>query len=226
MDVVRQPTQGWIEVVVGLAPADRRGRPTFGGGTRLTARSPRGLAIGASFRGLGQAREDHRLTRLRVGVDVGWIGRERALEWAVGLGPTAEPWLVTQAGERRALGRTSGSGASELWGGALFVALGYRIEMRRPGALRIGATTELAASVLGNGAAARVWLAREPEAPQALFALGGLELWFGLDATLWFELPRPGRARRVPSSRRSPAERGRAADLRPAPGPRASGPAR
>jgi hypothetical protein len=186
--------QGGAGVLVGLAPAERRTRPAIGGGVRLSFRAPVGVAVGASLRISGQGASDHRLTRFRVGLDVAYVGRVRAFEWIVGVGPTIEPWLVTSSGQRSTLGRTSGASVPLLYGGATFVSLGYRLALPRArplSALRIGATTELAASALGTGASARVVLPSDQGEVDPLFSLGGLELSIGVDVTLWFDLGRP-----------------------------------
>ncbi len=190
---------GGAGVLVGLAPQERRTRPAAAGGLRLSLRAPIGVAVGLSLRFSGQSSAGHRLTRIRVGADVGYVGRVRAFEWGAGLGPTIEPWLVTSAGDKSTLGRTSSGGATVLFGGAAFVSLGYRIALPRSGplsSLRIGATTELATSVLASGASARVLLPSASGDPQVLFSLGGLELSVVVDVTLWFDLVKPRRPRK------------------------------
>lgn len=184
---------GGAGVLVGLAPEERRVRPTAAGGLRLSLLAPIGVAVGTSLRLAGQGSADHRLTRIRIALDVGYVGRVRAFEWAVGVGPTIEPWVVTSSGQRSTLGRTDSTGAPLLYGGALFVSVGYRIMLPRAGplsSLRIGATTELAASVLGTGSSARVVLPSDAGDTDVLFSLGGLELSIGADVTLWFDLRR------------------------------------
>jgi hypothetical protein len=186
--------QGGAGALVGLAPAERRTRPAFGGGVRPSFRAPVGVAVGTSLRIAGQSRQGHRLTRMRVGVDVAYVGRARELEWIVGVGPTIEPFAVTSSGQRSTLGRTTGSGATVLYGGALFVSLGYRIalpaKVRPLSSVRIGVTTELAESVLASGASARVLLPTDDGDAETLFSLGGTELSIGVDVTLWFDLVR------------------------------------
>lgn len=187
-------------LAVGLAPATRRGRPSFGGDLRVDVRAPIGLAFGTAARVLLDGVADYRLVRVRIVPGVGWVGRAGRLEWAALVGPSIEPWRVLRGGREQPLGRRGRASYSTLYGVAVHGALGYRVRLRsaQPSALRIGVHVDLAASAMASGRTARLCTTRPCTDP--LFALGGLELGLGIDLALWFDLAPPRRA--PPSSQR------------------------
>jgi len=186
-------------LVVGLAPSQRRSRPSFGGDLRVDVRAPIGLAFGTAARVTIDAAADYRLVRVRIVPGIGWIGRTDRLEWAALVGPSIEPWRVLRGGREQALGRVGSAGYSTLYGVAVHGALGYRVRLRsaQPSSLRIGAHVDLATSTMASGQTARLCDSRPCTSP--LFALGGLELGLGIDLAIWFDLG--------PANRRRPQRR-------------------
>lgn len=188
--------RGDLSLLLGLAPAGRRGRPTFGGGLALDARTPRGLGFGAGVRVVGDSALEYRMIRTRLAPWLGYIGRVGSLEFVVGAGPTVEPWRLRRDGRGRTLSSREGDSWTILYGAGLRAGLGWWTALRTaaPSSLRLGVAAELAASTQGSGKSVRVDAGQfGPE----LFTLGGVELALAAEAAWWFEL-RPHRAARAP----------------------------
>jgi len=196
---VRTESGGWrvgpragAAIVVGLAPATRRGQPAFGGELGVDARAPRGLAFGLGVRVAGDGARDFRLVRTRIAPWLGYVARMGPLEIVAGAGPTLEPWRLRRGGDGLTLASREGRGWTILYGAAIRAGLGWwtNLRTRRPSSLRLGLDIDLALSSQSSGKAVVVRVG--PTGPE-LFALGGVELGFTAGATWWFDVrPRRG----------------------------------
>lgn len=193
-DPWRLGARAGVGLLVGLGPRARRGGPAFGGEVGVDARAPRGLAFGAALRIVGDGAQDFALVRTRLAPSVGYVGRVRRFEYAVGAGPTFEPWRLRSDGDGRTLASREGRSWTVLYGGAIHGAAGWwtRLRTRAPSSLRLGVRADVAASAHTSGKA--VVIRTDPAGPE-LFALGGIELALMAEATWWFDV-RPRRAKR------------------------------
>lgn len=166
-------------VAVLLAPGQLQGFSGFGGGLHGSLRFPRGLGLDIGVRILGYERDDLGLRRTRVGIATGYIHRNNHLELAGLAGFSIEPWQLRDAGERISLG------VRPLVGGFANLALGYHAQVHNRLALRVGGRLGLAGSTLVSGRVPEIRRANE-SSPR--LGLGGFELTFGLDLTLWISL--------------------------------------
>jgi hypothetical protein len=196
-DPWRLGARAGLGLLVGLGPRARWGRPAFGGELAVDARAPRGLALGAALRVVGDGAQDFALVRTRLAPSIGYVGRVRQFEYAVGAGPTLEPWRLRSGGDGRTLASRSGRSWTVLYGGAIHAAAGWwtRLRTRAPSSLRLGVRADVAVS--GHASGKAVVIRTVPMGPK-LFALGGFELALTAEATWWFDL-RPRGAKPRPS---------------------------
>lgn len=185
-----------VDLLVGLGPASRRGRPAFGGQLALDARAPRGLGFGLGVRVVGDSALAFRLVRTRLAPWLGYVGRAGRLEYMAGVGPIVEPWRLRSDGRGRTLASREGRSWTVLYGATLHAALGWwtPLPTRRSSSLRLGFAVDLAATSHANGKS--IVVRDGPDGPE-LFSLGGVELAVGAQAAWWFDLrPRPAASTR------------------------------
>lgn len=187
-----------LEIGVGLGgglatavgpPRFADGHLGFGGGVGLELRTRGGFWAYADFRTIGRSHLEHRLTRLRGGLGAGYAWRSENLEIAMALGLAVEPWLVSSDSGLAPVSRNGTSGRPPLLSWALRLSPGYLIESQRPAlkAMRIGPRIDLGSGfVVSDGV---VVAGLETRDGQELFRIGGVEMYTGLELTMWFSRP-------------------------------------
>ncbi len=165
-----------------------------GGGLRLDLRLPRGVVLGAGFRGHTRGRDELTLGRYRGALLAGYSLRRGGFELVALAGASLETWQVTRRGAPVVYAASGPDGASLLLGGLARLALGGRVAARqRPLSARFGGFVELAGSARSSGRAARISRRSAEGAQATVFVLGGAELAIGVEVELWIGLRRARR---------------------------------
>ena len=158
----------------------------FGGGLDFELRTRGGFWAFAGFRTIGRTALDHRLTRLRAQVGAGYAWRGDHIELGTGLAIAVEPWLVSTDSGLAPVTHRGGSGRPPLLSWALRLSPGYLIETTRPKlrGIRLGPRLDFGSGfVLSDGA---VVAGLQTPAGERLFRIGGVELYTGVELTMWF----------------------------------------
>lgn len=186
------------QLVLGIAPAtEAPALAAVGGAVGLDLRHRDGAMGAFGIRAAGRSAATTAIVRLRLAVGGGWSWRWGSFELPVLAAVTVEPWWALRDGRRDALLRgTEPVSTRPALGGLLAVAPGLLVPRATPRGptVRLGLRVEAAGSFVPDGGARTVALGIEgADGHQTTLRLGGLELVMGLDATVWFGLPRPRR---------------------------------
>ncbi|MEZ4449508.1 MAG: hypothetical protein R3B09_08510 [Nannocystaceae bacterium] len=175
-------------------------------GLDLRGRAPeRPWITGVELRFGSLAAADLRVQRLRVAALAGYDLRAGAVEVPIVAVLSVEPWWFGQVSSAMSPKTASGDGPRPLLGAALRATPSYTAALGPGGrtSLRLGVRFEIGAAGEPRRGL-RAPILREGPAGASITGLGGPELGFGLDLTLWLT-PRARRRSRAPSGGARPA---------------------
>jgi len=176
------------QVALGFGPPSDVGNLSGGGGSiELDLRLRSGAAFGLELRGLGRVRLHHRLSRIRVALQGGYVWRRGSFElMAIGFA-FAEPWLVSLRGKLVDVDPASADAdpSQVLLGGGARIGPGYLLSVGRRLRLHLGARVEASGAGLPRGGVGRLSITRDDGTRLPAFRLGGFELALGVDLVFW-----------------------------------------
>ena len=183
-----------LSVSLGLGQATGLGAPRFAdahlgffGSLELSLRTRRGLFVALEFRPGGSSSQAFRLTRLQTELGLGYAFRIPNLEFVVATTVAVSAWLVSSEGRAEPVTRLDGSvpGRPPLLAFGLRLSPGYRAEFERGTlrSLRVGPRLEATGGFVTSAPPRIAGL--QSSSGEELFRLGGVELFAGIELTLW-----------------------------------------
>ena len=164
-----------------------------GGVLGMDVSFPQAVLLGTSFRFAARTSvDDLALLRFRVAMGAGYRLRVKWFELPVMVSAVLEPWWVLHHGDAIFPSRRP-TRARWVAGGAIRLSPRVRIPLKSSArAMAVGLHLELEvtsapAKPLGT---TRILVANEEPVPRPVFRVGGVELWTGLDLTVWFSARR------------------------------------
>jgi hypothetical protein len=162
----------------------------FAGVLDLQLRTVSGFFGFVGFRPAGTQVSGLRLTRFRAELGAGYAWRAKRLELATAVGLAVEPWVVSSEQGTEAVTSEAGvSGRPPLLSAALRLSPGYHVALERGSlrGIRVGPRVDIGGGFVLSGGPQVAGL--QTQEGQALFRLGGAELYTGLELVLWLGRP-------------------------------------
>lgn len=189
-----------LGMALGLGQATSLGAPRFAdahlgwfGTLDVQLRTRGGLFVALGFRPGGSSSHTYRLTRLHAGLGLGYAWRGPHAEIAIATTMSIGAWLVASEGRAEPVTQIdSGTiGRPPLLGFGLLLSPGYRIELQRGSlrSLRLGPRIEATGGFVTSSPPRVAGL--QSRAGDELFRLGGVELYTGVELTMWFSVTKP-----------------------------------